>query len=223
MEAAAPHRAWTPESGPLPALYLSHGAPPTFEDAGWMRELHTWARALPRPQAVLIVSAHWEAAPLSLSATAAHTPLIYDFGGFAPRYYNEKYATPDSSALARTVASLMPDHEPVHQHPSRGLDHGAWVPLKIMYPGAEIPVVQMSLPTHDPGRLLDLGRRVLPFLSGTEGRLVSELLSEPRTGAQLQRDALADGRLADVYRRRLALAEPELMRVGASRTADAVG
>lgn len=144
----------------IPALYLGHGAPPLLDDPVWSGELRDLAARLPRPTGILIVSAHWESAPLALSATAAATPLVYDFGGFAPRYYRETYATPDSSALAATVASLMPDREPVHQHPSRGLDHGAWVPLKIMYPDADIPVVQMSLPTHDPGRLLRLGARL---------------------------------------------------------------
>jgi 4,5-DOPA dioxygenase extradiol len=144
----------------MPALYIGHGAPPLLDDPVWSSELKALAARLPRPEGILIVSAHWESAPLSLSATAGGTPLVYDFGGFAPRYYQMTYPTPDSSALARTVASLMPDHEHVHQHPSRGLDHGAWVPLKIMYPDADIPVVQMSLPTHDPGRLIDLGRRL---------------------------------------------------------------
>lgn len=144
----------------IPALYLGHGAPPLLDDPVWSGELRDLAARLPRPTGILIVSAHWESAPLSLSATAAGTPLVYDFGGFVPRYYQMTYATPDSSALAGTVASLMPDTEPVHQHPSRGLDHGAWVPLTIMYPDADVPVVQMSLPTHDPGRLLDLGRRL---------------------------------------------------------------
>jgi 4,5-DOPA dioxygenase extradiol len=147
----------------MPALYIGHGAPPLLDDPVWSGQLRSWAADLPRPRAILIVSAHWESAPVSLSAPGAGTPLVYDFGGFAPRYYQETYATPDASGLAAQVAALMPDTEPVHQHPSRGLDHGAWVPLKIMYPAADIPVLQLSLPTHDPARLLDLGRRLRPL------------------------------------------------------------
>src|SRR3954465_12250902 len=147
----------------MPALYIGHGAPPLLDDAVWKGELKAWAGELPRPRAILIVSAHWEAAPLSISATEAGTPLVYDFGGFNPKYYRETYATPDATVFADQVAAMMPDTEPVHRHPSRGLDHGAWVPLKIMYPEAEIPVLQMSLPTHDPQRLLELGRRLRPL------------------------------------------------------------
>jgi 4,5-DOPA dioxygenase extradiol len=153
-------RAWSPSDGPMPALYISHGAPPLFDDALWISQLFRWSQALPKPTAILIVSAHWESAPLSLSASAAGTPLVYDFGGFHPRYYNMTYATPDATSLARRVAAAMPDAEPVHQHASRGLDHGAWVPLKVMYPYADVPVLQLSMPTHDPGRLLDIGRRL---------------------------------------------------------------
>lgn len=153
-------RRWTLADGPMPALYLSHGAPPLFDDALWISELFAWSQALPKPTAILIVSAHWEAAPLSLSASGANTPLVYDFGGFARRYFQMTYETPDASALAARVAAAMPDSEPVHQHTSRGLDHGAWVPLKIMYPYGDVPVLQLSMPTHDPARLLDIGRRL---------------------------------------------------------------
>jgi 4,5-DOPA dioxygenase extradiol len=100
---------------------------------------------------------------VAISSTTANTPLIYDFGGFAPRFYNEKYATPDAAWLGSLVASVMPDHEPLHQSANRGLDHGAWVPIKIMYPDADIPVIQLSLPTHDPVKLIDLGRRLKPL------------------------------------------------------------
>ena len=145
----------------MPALYLGHGAPPLLDDRLWSAELAAWAADLPRPTAILIVSAHWESAPVSLSAS--HAPLVYDFGGFDPKYYRMTYETPDASALARRIAGLMPASEPVHQHASRGLDHGAWVPLKIMYPDADIPVLQMSLPTHDPVRLMRLGERLRPL------------------------------------------------------------
>jgi 4,5-DOPA dioxygenase extradiol len=160
VAAAAPHAGWTPEDGALPALYLSHGAPPLFEDTGWMTQLFTWARSLPRPKAVLIVSAHWEAAPLSLSSTDAAVTPVYDFGGFDPMYFRMRYDTPDATAFAQRVAALMPDTEHVHRHATRGLDHGAWVPLRIMYPEADIPVLQMSLPTQDPDQLLTLGSRL---------------------------------------------------------------
>lgn len=167
LETAVPasreHRAWTPDDGPLPALYLSHGAPPLFEDPTWMRELLQWATSLPKPKAILVISAHWESAPLAISGSDAGTPLVYDFGGFDRRYYEMTYPTPDASALAQRIAKAMPDTEPLHQHTQRGLDHGAWVPLKVMYPLADVPVLQLSIPTHDPARLLTLGERLRPL------------------------------------------------------------
>ena len=153
-------RQWEPSDGPLPALYLSHGSPALFEDATWISELFSWGQRLPKPVAILIVSAHWEAAPLTLSASAAHTPLVYDFGGFAQRYFEMTYDTPDASALAHRVAASMVDGEPVYEHARRGLDHGAWVPLMTMYPYADVPVLQMSLPTLEPARLLAIGSRL---------------------------------------------------------------
>ena len=91
-ERAASHRLWTPGDGPLPSLYLSHGAPMLFEMTDWMTELHSWARALPKPKAVLIVSAHWESAPLSISSRQP-SELVYDFGGFDPMYYQMRCTT----------------------------------------------------------------------------------------------------------------------------------
>ena len=143
----------------MPALYIGHGAPPLLDDPVWSAQLKQLAAELPaKPKAILIVSAHWESAPVSL--TASNVELVYDFGGFAPKYYQMRYDTPDASAFAQRIAAMMPDTEPVHQHRSRGLDHGAWVPLKIMFPKADIPVLQMSLPTHDPAKLLNLGARL---------------------------------------------------------------
>jgi 4,5-DOPA dioxygenase extradiol len=160
---SAGQRRWQPSDGALPALYIGHGAPPLLDDAEWMSQLSAWALTMPKPRAVLIVSAHWEAAPLMLSAPGAGTPLVYDFGGFAARYYTLTYPTPDATSFASEVASLMPSASPAHQHPSRGLDHGAWVPLKIMYPLADVPVLQLSLPTSDPSALLSLGARLRPL------------------------------------------------------------
>lgn len=90
----AEHRAWTPADGPMPALFVSHGAPPTLDHDAWLGDWYDWARALPKPRAIVMVSAHWEDAPVAISATAAAAPLYYDFGGFHPRYYTLDYPTP---------------------------------------------------------------------------------------------------------------------------------
>lgn len=166
---AAARPSWTPRYGRMPALFLSHGAPPLLDDSEWMGELFAWAQRYPRPTAILIVSAHWETAPLALSSPAAATTPVYDFGGFAARYYTQRYDTPDATDLADRVTAVL-SGERVHQHRSRGLDHGAWVPLSVMYPNADVPTLQLSLPTSDPARLLELGRRLRPLRD--EGVLV---------------------------------------------------
>ena len=154
MVTAAPTR--------MPALYLSHGAPPLVDDRLWVEQLGRVAADLPRPQAILIVSAHWEAAPLMLGATQP-VPLVHDFGGFPRRYYEARYAAPGAPELATRIERLMPAGDRVTRRPDRGLDHGAYVPLSVMYPDADVPVLQMSLPTLDPDRLLALGRRLAPL------------------------------------------------------------
>ena len=143
----------------MPALYLSHGAPPLADDAVWTRQLADWSRDLPRPKAILVVSAHWEEAPLAIGATRT-IPLYYDFYGFPQHYYEVQYRAPGAPDLADKVRKLIPGTVDV---PDRGLDHGAYVPLVEMYPGADIPVLQISMPTLDPQRLLEIGRRLAPL------------------------------------------------------------
>jgi len=149
--------------GRMPAIYLGHGAPPLVDDPLWVIQLAAWAQAMPRPAAVLMVSAHWESAPLTIGATRDGVPLVYDFGGFAERYYHARYPAPGAPALAQRVRDLLGHAEPTVDMPDRGLDHGAYVPLTVMYPDADIPVLQISLPTLDPERLLAIGARLRPL------------------------------------------------------------
>lgn len=157
---ARDHRAWEPADGPLPSLFVSHGAPPTLNDPQWLNDLFEWAQSLPKPRAIVVVSAHWENAPLAISGTDEGTPLYYDYGGFHPRYYTLQYRTPDATDLGRQVAGSLGGTTPLHQHVSRGLDHGAFIPLMAMYPAADVPVVQLSMPSLDPTALLHLGERL---------------------------------------------------------------
>src|SRR5688500_11515736 len=147
----------------MPALYIGHGAPNLVDDPLWTGQLAAWARALPRPTAILVVSAHWESAPLTIGAIETGVPLTYDFWGFPERFYRTTYRSPGAPELAAKIKALLPDTEPVAEQPGRGLDHGAYVPLTVMYPEADIPVLQISMPTLDPTRLLELGRRLRPL------------------------------------------------------------
>ena len=147
----------------MPAMYLGHGAPPLVDDPLWTTQLAAWAGALPRPRAILVVSAHWESAPLTIGATQDAAPLTYDFYGFPERYYQATYPAPGAPELASQVQALLSGTEPVAQAPDRGLDHGAYVPLTVMYPDAAIPVLQISMPTLAPDRLLRIGAALAPL------------------------------------------------------------
>ena len=141
-----------------PVLFLSHGAPPLADDATWTRELHDWSGTFDKPKDILMVSAHWENAPVTLSATKRNPGLVYDFGGFPQKYYDVTYDAPQAPELATEVEKLVAGHgHHVERDEGRGLDHGAYVPLKEMYPDADVPVVQMSMPTLDPQGLFELG------------------------------------------------------------------
>jgi 4,5-DOPA dioxygenase extradiol len=146
----------------LPTIFIAHGAPPLLDDADWVQELATWSAALPRPKAILMLSAHWEERPVSIGATRT-VPLIYDFHGFAPHHYQQKYPAPGAPDLADRVRQLLSGSQSVIEEPERGLDHGAYVPLVAMYPGADVPVLQISLPSENPHELFTLGRTLRPL------------------------------------------------------------
>src|SRR4029077_5650738 len=112
---------------------------------------------------ILMVSAHWEDAPLALGAV--HTiPLVYDFWGFPQHYYEVTYPAPGAPLLAAQVRKLLAAAgRGVQDVPDRGLDHGAYVPLVEMYPNADVPVLQISLPSLDPAELYEIGRRLAPL------------------------------------------------------------
>lgn len=147
----------------MPALYLSHGAPPLADDPVWPGELAAWSAGFPRPTAILMISAHWEEAPLALGATTT-VPLVYDFWGFPRHYYEVQYAAPGAPGPADSVRKLLRGPGiPVQDIPDRGLDHGAYVPLVEMFPDADIPVLQVSMPTLDPRKLMEIGRKLAPL------------------------------------------------------------
>ena len=149
--------------GRMPAMYMGHGAPPLVDDPLWVVQLEAWARALPKPTAILVVSAHWENAPLAIGATTDAAPLTYDFYGFPEQYYRATYPSPGAPDLAAKVRALLASTEQVAEVPNRGLDHGAYVPLTVMYPDADIPVLQISMPSLEPARLLRVGAALRPL------------------------------------------------------------
>lgn len=153
----------------MPSVFLAHGSPFLLDDEQWVAELKAWAKALPKPRSILMISAHWEEQPFTLGATKT-VPLVYDFYGFPEKYYQVKYPAPGAPELAKRVAELVGESQPVAQNPNRGLDHGAYVPLVAMYPDADVPVLQVSIPSEDPKTLFDLGRTLEPLRD--EGVLV---------------------------------------------------
>jgi len=138
----------------LPAIFLSHGAPTlavvqTEQTRAWAR----LAAELPRPRAILAVSAHWDTDTPAISA-APHPETIHDFNGFPRSLYEVRYPAPGAPELAERTAALLAASNrgqspssafAARIDPTRGLDHGAWVPLKWMYPAADIPVAQLSV------------------------------------------------------------------------------
>lgn len=150
-----------------PVLFVSHGAPTTvLETEGPFAAAMRAFGERGRPRAIAIVSAHWQTrAPVVRATGAERPPLIYDFGGFPPVMYTLTYPAPGAPELAREIVDALAgshvDGAPLWQAAvdgERGWDHGAWVPLKLAYPEADVPVVQVSLPTASPEALLAMGR-----------------------------------------------------------------
>lgn len=147
----------------MPAIFLAHGSPLLLDDRAWVDELAAWAKAMPRPRAILVLSAHWQGAPATLGATRS-VPLIYDFYGFPDRHYQLTYASPGAPELAAQVRGALAEAGiATAVQPDRGLDHGAYIPLVAMYPAADIPVLQLSLPSLEPAPLYALGRALAPL------------------------------------------------------------
>ena len=150
----------------FPALFVSHGAPTAaLDDDAYTRALGAWARGRPKPRAIVVVSAHAEArGPVRVNA-GARPALIYDFYGFPSALYALRYPAPGAPDLAREVAGAFANAglDPVVDA-QRGWDHGVWVPLRLLYPAADVPVVGVSLPVpRTPDVLLAMGRALAPL------------------------------------------------------------
>ncbi len=152
----------------MPALFLGHGSPMNaIEDNAWRRGWATVAQAVPRPRAVLMISAHWETEGVFL--THAEAPeTIHDFYGFPKALFDVRYPAPGAPWLAERARDLIAASgvapSRLRLDAGRGLDHGAWSVLLPMYPDADVPVVQLSLDrTLTPQQHLEMARSLMPL------------------------------------------------------------
>lgn len=161
------------DPAPQPAIYLSHGGGPwpwMADPGGMWTGLFEWLRALPttlprRPEAIVVVTAHWEAGRHTV-ASGAQPGLIYDYGGFPPETYRIAYPAPGHPEVARRVAELAAAAGiPVDLDPAYGWDHGVFVPIAVSWPEADVPVVAVSLKAGlDPVGHLAFGVALAPML-----------------------------------------------------------
>jgi 4,5-DOPA dioxygenase extradiol len=151
----------------FPALFVAHGAPTMVLQPGpAAAALARAAAELPRPRAIIVVSAHWETASPTIG-TALELETIHDFYGFPAELYRVRYPARSDAAVAEELRTLLLENEfDVRMDKDRGLDHGAWTPLSLMYPQAEIPVLPLSLQTGlGPKHHFRLGRALAPLLA----------------------------------------------------------
>ena len=156
----------TLDSTRLPVLFVSHGSPMVaLDEDDYTRALGGWARGAPQPNAIVVVSAHWQAPRPVRVATSPAPQTIHDFYGFPPELYTLRYTPPGAPGLASAIIErLRAAGIGAEADPARGLDHGAWVPLRFLYPGAQIPVVAISraAPAR-PSELLAVGQTLAPL------------------------------------------------------------
>lgn len=149
----------------FPSLFLAHGAPNLpISDHPAKHFLLRLAARLPKPKAILIVSAHWETEAPTIG-TAAAPETIYDFGGFEPELYSLRYpAKTDSAVVARIDAALAEAGLELSHDSDRGYDHGVWVPMMLAYPNADVPVIAVSMErSRIASRHLTIGRALAPL------------------------------------------------------------
>lgn len=150
----------------MPAVFIAHGSPMVgLEEDAYTRSLEGLADGLSRPRAIVVVSAHWEAAGPVRVTSSEKPQIIYDFGGFPEALYRLEYPCPGSAELAREILGLgQATGLNAVEDERRGLDHGVWIPLRWAYPAADIPVIQVSLPRpRNPELLLRLGAALAPL------------------------------------------------------------
>lgn len=156
-----------------PVVFVGHGSPMlALEDGPWREALGAWASASRGVQAVLVISAHWETTGGFAVSSSLHPGILHDFSGFPEGLYRLDYPASGNPALAVRIGELLSSAGlEVRLDPDRGLDHGAWVPLRALFPRAELPVLQLSLPrSRDPHLLLQAGRALAPLRA--EGVLI---------------------------------------------------
>lgn len=148
----------------IPVLFVAHGAPTLATDPLKGADLAHWAESLPKPKAILAVSAHWEQTPPSTGSEDTRQ-LIYDFSGFPPELYRLEYPAPGAPELAAEVREVLNGHGTrTGRDLSRGWDHGVWVPLLHLYPAAGTPVLQLALPSgFTPRQIYALGQALAEF------------------------------------------------------------
>ena len=149
----------------LPSVFVSHGAPNlVLQEAPARHFLESLGTTLPRPRAILAVTAHWETAA-ARAGSAAHPATVHDFGRFDDRLFELRYPAPGEPALAARAAHLVAAAGIASGiDPQEGLDHGVWVPLMLMYPHADIPVIPFSVQPHlGPAHHLAVGRALAPL------------------------------------------------------------